>query len=450
MDGRYSSPALGMRRAGFELWSTAVQRRSTNAQHRRRWGPRFGRGGALLGAGLLLLGSGCEGLLDLNDLEDRSPAVVERPVSPAPEVTLEAAPAKPAEDPAPPAEQAAPAPPPVSPLSPGAAIEDERNTIAVFEAAGPATVFVTQSQLVRNRFTLRVDQIPAGTGSGFIWDAEGHVVTNFHVVAGGDSFAVTLWNGTSLPAKLVGGDPKRDIAVLELDQNGIGDGLGNLELTPVELPAAEQPLVVGQKALAIGNPFGLDHTLTTGVISALEREVVGFGGVTIRDMIQTDASINPGNSGGPLLDSGGQLIGMNTMIYSKTGSSAGIGFAVPVATIRRLVPQIIQYGAPRRAGLGIEILSDTVAKRARLRGVIIERVEPGGPAATAGLRGLTRRGGQIGLGDVIVGIDDFEVENYDDLFNALDRYNPGDTVQVKVTRGGEVFAIETKLALLEG
>jgi S1-C subfamily serine protease len=341
-----------------------------------------------------------------------------------------------------------PSPPPsalVSPVGPGAAIEDERNTISVFEAAGPATVFVTQSQLVRNRFTLSVDQIPAGTGSGFIWDTDGHVVTNFHVVAGGDSFAVTLWDGVSLPARLVGGDPKRDIAVLALDRTANRD----TKLVAVQLPPADEPLVVGQKALAIGNPFGLDHTLTTGVISALDREVVGFGGVTIRDMIQTDASINPGNSGGPLLDSAGRLIGMNTMIYSKSGGSAGIGFAVPVSTIRRLVPQIIQYGAPRRAGLGIEILSDTIARRAGLRGVIIERVEPGSPAAEAGLRGLIRKGNQIGLGDVIVGIEDFEVENFDDLFNALERFEPGDTVRVKVLRGGEVFAIDTKLALLD-
>lgn len=333
--------------------------------------------------------------------------------------------------------------PPVPPPSPGAGIEDERNTIAVFQAAGPATVFVTQSQLVRNRWTLRVDQIQAGTGSGFIWDDQGHVVTNFHVVAGGDSYAVTLWDGSTLQARLVGGDPKRDIAVLELQ--GIDPAK---QLVPVVLPPTDQPLVVGQKALAIGNPFGLDHTLTVGVISALEREVLGFGGVTIRDMIQTDASINPGNSGGPLLDSAGRLIGMNTMIYSKTGSSAGIGFAVPVSTIRRLVPQIIQYGAPRRPALGIEVVADTISKRAGVRGVIIEAVAPSGPAAKAGLRGLTRTQDQIVLGDVIVGIEEHEIEDYDDLFNALDRYNPGDTVGVKVQRGGEVWEIPVTLTLL--
>jgi S1-C subfamily serine protease len=332
-------------------------------------------------------------------------------------------------------------PPPVAELSPGAGIEDERNTIRVFESAGPATVFVTQSQTVRNRFTARVDQIAAGSGSGFIWDREGHVVTNFHVVAQGHSFTVTLDDGTAYPARLVGGDPNRDIAVLSIDAKG-------RELRPVILPPPEQHLVVGQKALAIGNPFGLDHSLTVGIVSALDREVVGFGGVTIRDMIQTDASINPGNSGGPLLDSAGRLIGMNTMIFSKSGSSAGIGFAVPVSTIRRLVPEIIQFGAPRRAGLGVEIVGDHIARRAGIEGVAIQEVQPGGPAAKAGLHGLKVEGNQVVLGDVIVGIDQHEVENFDDLFNALDHYQPGDSVGVKVRRAGEVFIIPVELTLL--
>ncbi|NVB37096.1 trypsin-like peptidase domain-containing protein [Pseudenhygromyxa sp. WMMC2535] len=349
-----------------------------------------------------------------------------------------------------PAQQPAPGQPGASTLVPslsaGAAIEDERNSISVFEAAAPATVFITQSQLVRNRFTLRVDQIPAGTGSGFIWDARGHIVTNFHVVAGGDSFSVTLFDDRTVPARFVGGDPKRDIAVLALEL----DADAAAELTPVARPAKGQPLIVGQKTLAIGNPFGLDHTLTVGVISALDREVLGYGGVTIRNMIQTDASINPGNSGGPLLDSAGQLIGMNTMIYSKTGSSAGIGFAVPVDTITRLVPQIIEYGQPRRASLGIEVVPDRLAARAKIQGVIIEKVSPQGPAHQAGLQGLRRRGRDILLGDVIVGIDDYAVASFDDLFNALDNFEPGDSVAVKVQRAGEVFAIEAVLEVVSG
>jgi S1-C subfamily serine protease len=340
---------------------------------------------------------------------------------------------------------ARPAPPiqlPIPPLSPGVGIEDERNTIAVFEAAGPATVFVTQSQAVRNRFTARVDQLPAGSGSGFIWDGEGHVVTNFHVVAQGQSFTVALDDGKIFTATLVGGDPNRDIAVLKIEGK-------DRDLTPVSLLPPEQHLVVGQKALAIGNPFGLDHSLTVGVVSALDREVVGFGGVTIRDMIQTDASINPGNSGGPLLDSGGRLIGMNTMIFSKSGASAGIGFAVPVSTIRRLVPEIIQFGKPRRAGLGIEIVGDHIARRAGIEGVAIREVRPEGPAAKAGLHGLSVKDDQVVLGDVIVGIDDYPVENYDDLFNALDHFGPGDSVGVKVRRAGEIFVIPVELTLLE-
>ncbi|MFV8751558.1 S1C family serine protease [Nannocystaceae bacterium ST9] len=376
---------------------------------------------------------------------DRGPDPRGEPQSAAREAA-KAEPAKPAPaEPAPPAKpdpQLAPPPPlPVQPPSPGAGIEDERNTIAVFEAAGPATVFVTQSKTVRNRFTASIDQVPAGSGSGFIWDREGHVVTNFHVVAQGESFTIALADGKVFPAKLIGGDPKRDIAVLEIQGK-------DRELTPVTLPPIEQPLVVGQKALAIGNPFGLDHSLTVGVISALEREVVGFGGVTIRDMIQTDASINPGNSGGPLLDSAGRLIGMNTMIFSKSGSSAGIGFAVPVSTIRRLVPQIIQFGAPRRAALGIEIVGDHIAQRAGIAGVAIREVQAEGPAAKAGLRGLKVEGDQVVLGDVIVGIEDFAVANYDDLFNALDRFEPGDSVGVKVQRAGEVFEIPVELTLL--
>ncbi len=385
---------------------------------------------------LFLLAFGCDRASGDPTPEARAnarpePAPIELVVTPEPEpASPEIAPAEPP-----------PAPPPVQPPSPGAGIEDERNTIAVFEAAGPATVFVTQSQAVRNRFTASVDQIPAGSGSGFIWDAEGHVVTNFHVVAQGQSFTVTLDDGKVYAARLVGGDPKRDIAVLQIEGK-------DRELRPLTLPPPEQPLVVGQKALAIGNPFGLDHSLTVGVVSALDREVVGFGGVSIRDMIQTDASINPGNSGGPLLDSAGRLIGMNTMIFSKTGTSAGIGFAVPVSTIRRLVPQIIQFGAPRRAALGIDIVGDHIARRAGIEGVAIREVQVEGPAAKAGLHGLKIEGDQVVLGDVIVGIEDEVVRNYDDLFNALDRFEPGESVGVKVQRAGEVFVIPVELTVL--
>ncbi|MEO1266504.1 MAG: trypsin-like peptidase domain-containing protein, partial [Myxococcota bacterium] len=278
-------------------------------------------------------------------------------------------------------------------------------------------------------------------GSGFIWDRKGHVVTNYHVIADGNIFEVTLQDGKTYEAKLVGGDPNKDIAVLKLQKPPAN-------LTPIRLPSPEYTLEVGQKALAIGNPFGLDHTLTVGVVSALGREMLGYGGTTIRGMIQTDASINPGNSGGPLLNARGQLIGVNTMIYSKTGSSAGIGFAVPVQTVRRVVPEVIRYGKPVRAGLGIQLVPDSVARRHGIRGVVIEAVSPGSPAAQAGLRGLQRKRRSTVVGDVIVGINETAVATYDDLYGALDRFRPGDSVKVKVQRDNKVITVPLTLKRL--
>jgi len=332
--------------------------------------------------------------------------------------------------------------PPVKPLSPGAGIEDENNTIDVFKAAAPATVFVTQKQLVRNSYTRRTQEIPAGSGSGFVWDRDGHIVTNYHVVDGGSSFTVTLFNQKSYPAELVGGEPRKDIAVLKIDAP-------EEDLMPITLPKKGSEQVVGQKAIAIGNPFGLDHTLTTGVVSAIGREVLGYGKVTIKDMIQTDASINPGNSGGPLLDSAGHLLGINAMIYSQSGSSAGIGFAVPVSTIRRVVPQIIETGHAEQAGLGISILSDDVARRAAIAGVIIESVMEDSPAAEAGLRGLSTGKNGVELGDVIVAIDEEEVLTYDDLYNALEAKTAGDRVKVKVVREQKEQVIECGVTILK-
>ena len=200
------------------------------------------------------------------------------------------------------------------------------------------------------------------------------------------------------------------------------------------------------ESLAIGNPFGLDHTLTTGVISALGREVQGYGGVTIRDMIQTDASINPGNSGGPLLDSGGYLIGMNTMIYSKAGSSVGIGFAVPVSAVRRVVPQVIATGRVQHPGIGIEPLADPYAARAGIAGVVVTRVSPGSPAQLAGIRGLQQGSrGEVLLGDIIVGINEYVVKDFDGLYNAFDRFEVGDEVIVKLVRAGKPAAVKLTL-----
>ncbi len=320
----------------------------------------------------------------------------------------------------------------------------ESNNIRVFQSMAPATVFVTQKKLVRDFWTMAQSEVEAGTGSGFVWDKKGHIVTNFHVIASGTSLVVTLVDGSDYPARFVGGDPNKDIAVLK-----IKPGKATNPLVPIVLAPQKVKLAVGQTAIAIGNPFGLDHTLTVGVVSALDREVRGYGGVTIPNMIQTDASINPGNSGGPLLDRRGRLIGMNTMIFTKVGQSAGIGFAVPAQTLRRVVPQIITYGKPRRVGFGIEIISDALARRAGIRGVIIGSVVRGGPAHKAGLRGLKRTRRGTFVGDVIVRIDAKEIVNYDDLYNALDGREPGTRAHVTVVRNGRRRSVPLGLVVID-
>jgi S1-C subfamily serine protease len=308
-----------------------------------------------------------------------------------------------------------------------ALIPEEENTIAVFKAAAPSVVFVTNIA-VRQDFYMDEFAIPQGSGSGFVWDGKGHIVTNYHVVAGGDAFLLTLKDNTELPAVLVGAEPRKDIAVLRVQKSPE-------KLKPLALGDSSR-LQVGQKTLAIGNPFGLDNTLTTGIVSALGRQVLSVGRVTIRDMIQTDAAINPGNSGGPLLDSDGRLIGMNMMIYSPSGGSAGIGFAVPVDTIKRIVPQIIRYGRSVQAGIGVSVLRDDQKLRllGDVPGVVVREVESGLPAARAGVRGLRFSRGRLSLGDVIVGVDGEAVKNYDDLYNALDRRKVGDTVEFTFLR----------------
>ncbi|HSN98628.1 MAG TPA: trypsin-like peptidase domain-containing protein, partial [Candidatus Nanopelagicales bacterium] len=332
--------------------------------------------------------------------------------------------------------------PPVPPPSPGARIEDERNTIAVFREAAPSTVFVTQRRLVVDRFWGTATEVPAGSGSGFVWDQDGHIVTNFHVIDGARSLIVTLQGDKAFPAKVIGAEPRKDIAVLKIDPQGE-------PLKPIRVAPQRDPFEVGQKTIAIGNPFGLDHTLTTGVISAVGRQVDGIGGVTIRDMIQTDAAINPGNSGGPLLDSGGQLIGMNTMIFSKSGSSAGIGFAVPSSTIARIVPQIIRSGRAEQVGLGIQLdPAQRLERRLGLRGVIVISVMPGSAAEQAGLKGLTETDRGLSLGDVIVSIDGVPVTDYDALYNALDGKKPGEKAKVEVIRGRQRSAFEVELQSL--
>jgi S1-C subfamily serine protease len=319
--------------------------------------------------------------------------------------------------------------PAVPPPSDAALLEDEQNSVQVFRAAAPAAVFVTQTQIVVDHWRRRALEVPSGTGTGFIWDADGHVVTNFHVVANARGLTVTLQDQSTWPATLVGGDPRKDVAVLKIEAP-------KDKLTAVRRPAPGYVPEVGQKVLAIGNPFGLDHTLTTGVISAMGREVKGYGEVTIRGVIQTDASINPGNSGGPLLDSRGQLIGMNTMIYSPSGSSAGIGFAIPVATVERVVGEVITTGKVEVVGLGVALLDDRYAQQIGVRGVIIQEVLRGSPAEAAGLMGLRTSVRGVSVGDVIVSIDDKPIASYDDYYTALDTRRAGEKVRVGLLRGG--------------
>jgi S1-C subfamily serine protease len=331
--------------------------------------------------------------------------------------------------------------PPIPPLSPGARTEDEKNTIVVFRNVAASTVFVTQKRVVVDYFAGTAEEVAAGSGSGFVWDDAGHVVTNFHVVKDAEALTVTFQGQQTFSAKVVGVEPRKDIAVLHVDAPAA-------LLKPVHF-TRHVLLEVGQKAIAIGNPFGLDHSITTGIVSALGRQVQGIGGVTIRDMIQTDAAINPGNSGGPLLDSSGQLIGMNTMIYSKSGTSAGIGFAVPVGTIARVAPQIIKSGKAEQLGLGIQVdpLS-RIERRIGMKGVAVIAVPEGSQAARAGLRGIAQTAQGLVLGDVIIAVGSAKVDDYDDLYNALDAHRAGDKVDVKVRRGEEVVTLALEVIVL--
>lgn len=319
-------------------------------------------------------------------------------------------------------------------------IEDERNTIDIVKKAKNSVVFVTNMQYVRDFFYSSDQPVARGTGSGFVWDDKGHIVTNFHVIEDGDKFMVSLPNQKQVEARVVGREPAKDIAVLKLVEPVTG-------LAPVVIGSSKD-LEVGQKVIAIGNPFGFDHTVTAGIVSALGRSMPGAGGVTIKDMIQTDASINPGNSGGPLLDSSGELIGMNAMMVSPSGSSSGVGFAVPVDIIKKIVPQIIAYGKVTRPDIGVTFLSDDYARQADIEGAVVREVPRDSAAYDLGLRGLGRDGwGRMYVRDVIVAIDAMKIKSYDDLYNALDGYKTGNTVNLTVRREGKVRNV--KMTLVE-
>lgn len=316
----------------------------------------------------------------------------------------------------------------------------ESKTIEIYRKAVPSTVNVSNIKLARNTFYGEVE-IPQGAGSGFVWDDKGHIITNFHVVQGGDNFVVTFYNDPKqYRAKIVGTAQEKDIAVLKLQEMPA-------KLSPITFGSSKE-LLVGQYSFAIGSPFGLDYTLTTGVISALGRKIDGIGGVKINDMIQTDAAINMGNSGGPLLDSNANLIGMNTVIFSTSGSSAGLGFAVPADTIKVVVPQIIQHGRVIRPGLGIGIVPDNMKRRIirNDKGIIISYVDEKGSAGKAGLKGMTQdQYGRTYLGDIILSVDGQNVNSLDDIYQVLETKKIGDTVTVKYRREGKV--LETKVVL---
>ena len=317
---------------------------------------------------------------------------------------------------------------------------DERAMIELFERARDSVVFITTRQQVQDFWTRNVFSVPRGSGSGFIWDDHGHVVTNFHVVEGASEATVRLADGRDYRAALVGASPAHDIAVLR-----IGVGFKRPPPVPIGESAA---LRVGQKVFAIGNPFGLDWTLTTGIVSALDRSLPTERG-TIEHLIQTDAAINPGNSGGPLLDSSGRLIGINTAIYSPSGASAGIGFAVPVDTVNRVVPELIRSGRYMRPALGIEVdeqLNERLKAMLGAQGVVVLRVAPGSAAAKAGLQGaVAGRDGSVAPGDVIVAVEGRRVETVGRLLGRLDDFKVGDTVRLTVVRDGAEREVDVTL-----
>jgi S1-C subfamily serine protease len=331
------------------------------------------------------------------------------------------------------------APRPVVPR--GELSADERLNIEIFESSKASVVYISTRERIVDFWTRNVATVPRGTGSGFIWDEQGHVVTNLHVIAGAAEANVKLADGRDYPASLVGASPTHDIAVLRIRVPAS---------PPAPIPiGSSRDLQVGQKVFAIGNPFGLDWTLTTGIVSALDRSLTAEDGGVIQHLIQTDAAINPGNSGGPLLDSAGRLIGINTAIYSPSGASAGVGFAVPVDTVNRVVPQLISTGRYDPPSLGVEtdeLLSSAISRQLGVSGAAVLRVAPGSAAARAGLRGV-RIGPRDSIipGDVIVAIDGKEVDSVARLAARLDDYQPGASVRLTLWRDGEQIEVATTL-----
>src|SRR5215510_5502184 len=326
-------------------------------------------------------------------------------------------------------------------ISDPSTVSDEQNNIEVYRTLSPGVVFIHSTSYARDFFGFVEPQ--EGSGSGSILDQQGNILTNYHVIAGAQKLSVSLGGQKDYPATVVGSDPDTDLAVIRLTQKPAGP------LTVVPMGDSDK-LVVGQKVLAIGNPFGMDRTLTTGVISGLQRPIRARNNRLIEGAIQTDASINPGNSGGPLLDSRGRMIGINSQILSPSGSSAGVGFAVPVSIAKRVVPQLLEAGKVRRPKLGISTRDVSQIKNQVdlpvADGVLIWQVARGSGAANAGLRGLQQReDGEVELGDIIVGIDNDKVANSDDLFRVLDKHQIGQTVNVQIFRDGRRISVPVRL-----
>ncbi len=331
--------------------------------------------------------------------------------------------------------------PEARPLAPRADLgEGEQRNIRLFEEASPSVVYITTVALQTDFFSRDIEQIPVGTGSGFMWDDSGHIITNFHVLRNADGARVTLADRTTWEARLVGVAPEKDLAVLKIDAP-------REKLRPIPLGASHD-LRVGQSVFAIGNPFGLDQTLTTGIISALGREIAAADGTPIRDVIQTDAAINPGNSGGPLLDSAGRLIAVNTAIRSPSGASAGIGFAIPVDAVNWVVPELIAYGKVRRPSIDLDVANPYLAQRLGIEGgLLVLDVAPGGTAARAGIQPTKRtRRGEIILGDIIVALDGQPTRTPGDLRLALERKKLGETIQVTIVRNRRELTVPLTLA----
>lgn len=323
-------------------------------------------------------------------------------------------------------------------LPPRGLNDAEKSTIDLFERATPSVVYITTTNIQRSYSSRNAMEIPRGSGSGFIWDYNGHIITNYHVIKGADRATVTLADQSTYSAKLIGAAPTKDLAVLKIEAP-------NGKLNPIP-KGKSYNLQVGQFVFAIGNPFGLDQTLTTGIISALGREINSTGGAPIKGAIQTDAAINPGNSGGPLLDSSGRLIGVNTAIFSPSGASAGIGFSIPVDVVKWVIPDLIKYGKLQRPSLGIESASARITSQLGINGVLVINVLEDGAAERAGIQPTYRDSqGRLRLGDIIKAVNDEKISNTNDLLLMLENYKVNQKIIMTVEREGELYEVPVML-----